>query len=109
MLLDERMSVEETLLKKWGVYPGFELDVLATVFDLPVNIAFVPYSSDDPTVPLLYVTELYGQVKVLTTDWTVRTYADGLLNFEPSHEFPGSGESGLTLHPTTNSRPESAM
>ena len=109
MLLDERMSVEETLLKKWGVYPGFELDVLATGFDLPVNIAFVPYSSDDPTVPLLYVTELYGQVKVLTTDWTVRTYADGLLNFEPSHEFPGSGESGLTLHPTTNSRPESAM
>jgi glucose/arabinose dehydrogenase len=90
------MSVEEMLLKKWWVYPGFELDVVATGLDLPVNIAFVPYPSDDPTAPLLYVTELYGQVKVLTNDWTVHTYAEGLLNFDPSHEFPGSGESGLT-------------
>jgi len=52
------MSVEETLLKKWWIYPGFELDVVATGLNLPVNIAFVPYPSDDPTAPLLYVTEL---------------------------------------------------
>ncbi|MGC9444997.1 MAG: PQQ-dependent sugar dehydrogenase [Candidatus Methanospirareceae archaeon] len=90
------MSVEETLLRNWWVYPGFELDIVATGLDLPVNIAFVPYPRDDPTAPLLYVTELYGQVKVLTNDLRVHTYAKGLLNFDPSHEFPGSGESGLT-------------
>jgi glucose/arabinose dehydrogenase len=90
------MGIEEALVKNWWVYPGFELELVATGFDLPVNIAFVPYPRDDPKAPLLYVTELYGKVKVLTADWSVKTYAEGLLNFDPSHEFPGSGESGLT-------------
>jgi len=44
----------------------------------------------------LYLTELYGQVKVITNDWKVGTYAEGLLNYKPTHEFPGHGESGLT-------------
>ncbi len=90
------MSIEEALLKNWWVYPGFELELVTTGFDLPVNIAFVSNLKDDPKAPLLYVTELYGTVKVLTNDGTVQTYAEGLLNFDPSHEFPGSGESGLT-------------
>lgn len=90
------MSIEEALLKSWWVYPGFELEFVATDLDLPVNLAFVPYPKEDPKAALLYVTELYGQVKVITNDRTVHTYAAGLLNFEPTHEFPGSGESGLT-------------
>lgn len=89
------MGIGEALLKNWWVYPGFELEFVATGLNLPVNLAFVPYPSDDPKAPLLYVTELYGQIKVLTNDWTMHTYATGLLNYEPSHEFPGTGESGL--------------
>ena len=46
--------------------------------------------------PVLYVTELYGAIKVVTRDFTVRTYASGLLNFNPTGTFPGSGEQGVT-------------
>ena len=82
-------------LENWWVFPGFELELVAKGLDLPVNLAFVPNPSSDPKAPLLYVTELYGQIKVITNDWTVHTYARGLLNYDPSHQFPGSGESGV--------------
>ena len=83
-------------LESWWVLPGFEIVLMATGLDLPVNLAFVPNPDDEPGAPLLYVTELYGQVKVITNDWKVRTYADNLLNYEPDHRFPGTGESGVT-------------
>lgn len=81
--------------ENWWVFPGFEIEEVATGLDLPVNLAFVPNPRKDPKAPLLYVTELYGQIKVIANDWTMQTYADNLLNYQPSHEFPGSGESGL--------------
>jgi glucose/arabinose dehydrogenase len=80
----------------WWVFPGFRIKHLVTGLDLPVNIAFVPEHGDNPKSPLLYITELYGQVKVVTNDYSVYTYAKNLLNYEPSHQFPGNGESGLT-------------
>ena len=80
----------------WWVFPGFELEVMATGLDLPVNLAFLPDPSDDANAPLLYVTELYGQVKAITNDRTIHTYAEDLLNYEPDHHFPGTGESGVT-------------
>jgi glucose/arabinose dehydrogenase len=48
-----------------------------------------------PTSPLFYVTELYGKVRVVTNDYTVHTYASGLLNYNPTGPFPGQGEQGL--------------
>lgn len=81
--------------ESWWVFPGFEVEVVATGLDLPVNLAFVPNPRDDPNAPLLYVTELYGQIKVIANDWTVHTYARDLLNYQPEHKFPGSGESGV--------------
>ena len=42
------------------------------------------------------MTELYGKVRVVTNDYTVHTYATGLLNYDPTGPFPGSGEQGLT-------------
>jgi uncharacterized protein (DUF427 family) len=59
-------------------------------------LAFVPNPESDPEAPLLYVTELYGQIKVITNDWTVHTYARELLNYSPDYKIPGSGESGVT-------------
>jgi len=91
--------------ESWWVFPGFEIEVVATGLDLPVNLAFVPNPSEAPKAPLLYVTELYGQIKVITNDWTVQTYANNLLNYQPDHQFPGSGESGATgicVEPKTN-------
>lgn len=73
---------------------------------LVVNIAFVPESlhRTGPNDPLLYVTELYGKVRVVTNDYTVRTYASNLVNYDATGPFPGAGEQGLTgivVHPTT--------
>ena len=40
-------------LDNWWVFPGFEIEVVATGLDLPVNLAFVPSPSSEPnTSPL---------------------------------------------------------
>jgi len=73
-----------------------KIELMATGLDLPVNLAFVSESSSETIATLLYVTELYGQVKVITNDWKVYTYANNLLNYEPDYRFPGTCESGVT-------------
>lgn len=83
----------------WSVaQPGFKVEVVATGFMLPVNIAFAPHNDgfrhDDD--PYYYVTELYGTIKVVLRDGTVSDYATDLLNFNPTGNFPGSGEQGLS-------------
>ncbi|MBS3820066.1 PQQ-dependent sugar dehydrogenase, partial [bacterium] len=88
--------MEKTLIKNWWVYPGFDLELVATGLDLPVNIAFLPNPKKERKSPLFYVTELYGQVKAVANDGTVFSYAEGLLNYKPTPEIPGHGESGLT-------------
>ncbi len=74
---------------------GFSISTVAGGLQLPVNIAFVPNPGSDPGDPLFYVNELYGTIKVVTNDYTVSDYATGLLNFNPTGAFPGSGEQGL--------------
>jgi len=61
-----------------------------------VNLAFGPNPKNDPKAPLLYINELYGQVKVMSNDGEIHTYAQDLLNYKPNFKIPGSGESGLT-------------
>jgi glucose/arabinose dehydrogenase len=75
---------------------GFQLEVVATGLQLPVNIAFKPNAGTAPTSPYFYVTELYGTIKVVSRDGTVSDYIRGALNYQPSGIFPGSGEQGLT-------------
>jgi glucose/arabinose dehydrogenase len=87
-------SIAQT--SQWELAEGFLLERVATGLDLPVNIAFVPNPEYEPDAPLYYVTELYGKVKVILHNGKVQTYADSLLNFTPSGEFPGTGEIGLT-------------
>lgn len=76
--------------------PGYKVEVVATNFQLPVNIAFVPNPTYHPDDPFFYVTELYGTIKIVTHDGTVSDYATNLLNFNPTGAFPGSGEQGLS-------------
>src|SRR2546429_650073 len=74
---------------------GYKVEVFATGFQLPVNIAFVPNAGPHPDDPLLYVVELYGNIKVVSNDGQVSPYASGLLNFNPTGEVSGSGEQGV--------------
>ena len=75
--------------------PGYRIDRFASGLQLPVNIAFVPSPGPNPSDIFFYVTELYGTVQVVTRDGSVSPYATGLLNFNPTGSFPGSGEMGL--------------
>ncbi len=80
----------------WKVQqPGFRVERVATDFQLPVNIAFVPNPGEGPDAIFFYVTELYGTIKVVTRVGQVSDYAVNLLNFNPTGGFPGSGEKGL--------------
>ncbi|MEZ6015112.1 MAG: PQQ-dependent sugar dehydrogenase [Planctomycetota bacterium] len=74
--------------------PGYDIEVVASGFRLPVNLVFANPSTN-PSAPYLYVTELYGEIKVIRNDGTVSTYASNLLGYTPSGTFPGSGEQGL--------------
>jgi glucose/arabinose dehydrogenase len=76
--------------------PGYVIDEIAGGLQLPLDIAFVPNPGSGPKDPLLYVTELYGSIKVITRDGSVSNYATGLLNFNPTGDFPGSGAQGVT-------------
>lgn len=82
---------------EWRVTePGYLVEEVASGFQLPVNVVPAPDFLGDPDSPMLYVTELYGQIKVIKGDFTTGIYADDLLNFDPTGQFPGSGEQGVT-------------
>jgi glucose/arabinose dehydrogenase len=76
--------------------PGYVIDEIAGGLQLPVNVAFVPDPGSGPKDPIAYIAELYGTIKVLTRDGSMSDYATGLLNFDPSGDFPGSGAQGVT-------------
>jgi len=79
-----------------AMQPGFTVHEVASGFQLPVNIAFVPDASLHANDPLFYVTELYGSIKVVSTSGEVSVFREGLLNYTPSGYFPGTGEQGLS-------------
>src|SRR5262249_49492310 len=78
-----------------ALQPGFVVEQVVTDLQLPTNIAFVPNPGPNANDPLFYVGELYGTIKVVTRDFSVSTYTTGLLNFNPTGNFPGTGEQGL--------------
>ena len=59
----------------WEVSPGFRIDSVASGFDYPTAIAFVPNPGSLPKDPLYFVTELHGRVKVVTNDGTISIFA----------------------------------
>ena len=91
--------------QNWTVdQPGYKVEEVPFLFAageendfrLPVNVAFVPDPGPHPNDVLFYVAELYGTIRSVTRNLTVRTYADGLLNYNPTGRFSGDGEGGLT-------------
>jgi glucose/arabinose dehydrogenase len=76
--------------------PGYVIDEVAGGLQLPTNVAFIPEPGSGPGDPIAYVAELYGTIKAIARDGSVSNYASGLLNFNPTGNFPGSGEQGVT-------------
>ncbi len=81
--------------ENWSLTVGFKIEVVASDLHLPVNLAFVPNPRPEADAPLFYVSELYGQIKAVLRNGQVFTYAQDLLNFNPTGNFPGSGETGV--------------
>ncbi|MCC6626103.1 MAG: PQQ-dependent sugar dehydrogenase, partial [Chloroflexi bacterium] len=90
-----RIRLARDVTLPWRLSPGYRLEAVAPALQLPVSLAFVTNPGADPGAPRLYITELHGRIKVLTNDGRVRTFADNLLNFATTDEFPGSGEQGV--------------
>jgi len=88
----------------WQVPGGFTITPVVTNLHLPVNIAFVPNPGPNPADPYFYVTLLYGDIIMVQRNFKTQVYATGLLNFEPTASFPGSGEMGvigITVEPVS--------
>ena len=76
----------------WRVLDSrFVIDVVAEDLRLPVNIAFVPNPGTGRKDPFYYVTELYGTIKVVYRDGTVKDFVSGLQNYTPPGGIPGAG------------------
>lgn len=79
----------------WEIADDYELERVATGFDMPVRIAFVPEPGPADDDPLYFVLELRGTLKAVTRAGAVRVYADGLGDFAPDTELPAhEGEAG---------------
>src|SRR3954454_3706539 len=79
----------------WAVEPGFHLEVDSSGYSLPTAIAFVPHPGPGPKDPLYFVTELRGDIKVVTNDRTVYDFAH-VTTVHPAEEAAaGEGQVGL--------------
>lgn len=72
----------------WGVEEGFSINVDTEGYHYPSAIAFIPKPGRGPKDPLYFVTELRGQVKVVTNDRTIYTFAKDFLQTEYYDEAP---------------------
>lgn len=79
----------------YAVRGGLKIERFASGLKLPVNLALAAQPPARPQDTLLYVSELYDGVAAVSRNGTVSTYADGLLNYDPTVDFPGSGENGV--------------
>ena len=93
--------VRSGLSPQWEVRRGLDVELVATGFTYPVNVAFVDHPDPAPEAPRFYVSELNGRVKYVANDGSVHLYADGLLDFTPIQQKKSSetGISGLTTVP----------
>lgn len=81
---------------QWAVAEDFALHMDTEGYHLPTAIAFVPQPGTEPKDPLYFVTELRGQVKVITNDRSVYTFARDFFQLQPEKELPEfEGETGL--------------
>lgn len=87
----------------WAVADGYTIVKDTSGYSLPAAMAFVPEPGPDPKDPLYFVTELRGQLKVVTNDRSVYTFAENFIKFTPEEELPSGrgqgGEAGLCLDP----------
>lgn len=93
--------VRSRVSSQWEVRRGLDVELVASGFTYPVNMAFVERPDPAPDAPRFYVSELNGKVKYVANDGSVHLYTDNLLDFTPIRQTKSSetGISGLTTVP----------
>lgn len=64
--------------KNWALEPHFKMEIDSDGYTFPTAMAFVPNPGSGPKDPLYFVTELVGNIKVVTNDRTVYSFAENL-------------------------------
>lgn len=83
--------------ENWKTVEGYRVEIDSSGWSFPVAIQFVPNPGTDPKSPLYYVSELRGQIKVVTQDHSVHMYADQIEDLRSDKELPDlEGEFGMT-------------
>ncbi|MBI2546153.1 PQQ-dependent sugar dehydrogenase [Candidatus Woesearchaeota archaeon] len=91
----------------WAVRNGYGVQLVAQGVSVPVNLAIAPELYNhlpSGQQPLLYFTQLYGQVGMIRKDGSYVQFANNLLNYQSFGSLPGSGETGVDgiyVDPTT--------
>ena len=87
----------------WAVEQGFDISMDSEGFQFPTAIAFVPDPGIEAKDPLYFVTELRGQVRVVTNDRSVITFADNFFSLRTKRVVPKieeeAGLGGICLAP----------
>ena len=68
--------------------PGYRLEEVTDELQLPVNVAFLPDPGPEPSDPLLYVTELYGTIKVISRDGAGQRLRERAAQLRPDGTVP---------------------
>lgn len=97
-------SSDERWKREWQVAKGFTLEIDTGGYSFPSSIAFVPNPGTGANDPLYFVTELRGEIKVVTNDRTVYTFAKDFFRLLPpgpppkgTHRIPELGMAGICL------------
>lgn len=94
---------KKTWKSDWEVPEGFSISIDTAGYKFPTAIAFVPDPGQGPKDPLYFVTELRGEIKVVTNDRSVYTFAKDFFKLKPAQELPSYkgevGMAGICLEP----------
>ena len=83
----------------WELGDGLTMETDTQGYNFPAQIVFVPDPGPDPKDPLYFVVELKGNVRVVTNDRTVRTFAADFLPNPQGESFIPAGAAGICLDP----------
>lgn len=90
---------EQNWKEDWSLADGFRIEIDSVGYNYPSKITFVEYPDDDPKAPLYFVLELKGQLKVVSNDRTIYTFAEDILPIPLSGKFDQIGAAGICLAP----------
>lgn len=97
------LAADDEWKEDWEIERGFSIAIDSSGYEFPVALASVPEPGPSPDDPAYFVVELRGRLKVVSNDRTVRTFAEGIGNFEPRNELPSpnaeGGAAGICLDP----------